>query len=72
MKPEIYVAIQLEWCKISSEEHRSLMYAYVTKTNNGAKESWMEFLRRHFKIKNGSPQHLPPRNCFGDRLTSAA
>jgi len=72
MKPEIYAAIQLEWCKISNEEHRSLMYAYVTKTNGDTKESWMEFLRRHFKIKNDSSQHLPPRSGFGDRLTSVA
>lgn len=72
MKPEIYAAIQLEWCKMSKEEHRSLMYAYVTKPNNGTKEGWMEFLRRHFKIRDASPQHLPPRSGFGDRLTSMA
>lgn len=72
MKPETYAAIQLEWCKISSEEHRALMYDYVTKTNSGAKENWMEFLRRHFKIEESSAQHLVPRNGCGEKLTSAA
>ncbi|MDJ0623352.1 MAG: hypothetical protein QNJ17_10325 [Desulfocapsaceae bacterium] len=72
MKPEIYAAIQLEWCKISSEEHRSLMYDYVTKTNRGVKENWMEYLRRHFKIGDDSGQHLSPQNGYGERLTSAA
>ena len=50
MKPEIYAAIQLEWCKISNEEHRSLMYDYVTRSKEGSAETWMEFPRDHFKI----------------------
>ena len=51
MQPEIYAAIQLEWCKISNEEHRSLLYEYLVRTNDTANEGWMEFLRAHFNIE---------------------
>lgn len=72
MKPEIYAAIQLEWCKISNEEHRSLIYDYVTMTNEGVEEGWMEFLRHHFQIDDNSVQHLALQSGYGDELTSAA
>jgi len=51
MQPEIYAAIQLEWCKISNEEHRSLIYDYLLKNKTFNEKSWMEFLRIYFNIE---------------------
>jgi hypothetical protein len=51
MQPEIYAAIQLEWCKISNEEHRSLIYDYLKENETFNDRSWMEFLRAYFNIE---------------------
>jgi hypothetical protein len=72
MQPEVYAAIQLEWCKISNEEHRSLIYDYLTNNRKDEYGSWMEFLRIHFKIEGNAAAHLIQPCQRPTRLSSAA
>jgi len=72
MQPEIYAAIQLEWCKISNEEHRSLIYDYLVNHKTFNDRSWMEFLRGYFNIEERPPIRLSKTQQRNHRFKSAA
>ncbi len=72
MQPEIYAAIQLEWCKISNEEHRSLIYDYIKENRDDVYDGWMDFLRSHFKIDDDAVAQLTTPYQRAAGLSSAA
>lgn len=72
MQPEIYAAIQLEWCKISNEEHRSLIYDYLVDNKTFNDRSWMEFLRAYFNIEERPVIQLAKAPQRTPRFKSAA
>ncbi len=72
MQSEIYAAIQIEWRKISNDEHRSLLYEYLVSTNHIEDRSWMEFLRAHFNIEERPVLRLFNPHCGEARFKSAA
>ena len=72
MQSEIYAAIQLEWRKISNEEHRSLIYDYLLDNSEFKQSSWMEFLQAHFDIEERPTIQFSKREKSTTRLKSAA
>jgi hypothetical protein len=72
MQPDIYAAIQLEWCKISNEEHRSLIYDYLVENKTFNERGWMEFLRAHFSIEERPTIRLSKKTQRKPQFKSAA
>lgn len=57
MQQKLHTTIQMEWNKISNEEHRSLIFTYLTLRAENTHCSWMDFLLEHFNISKSNKNH---------------